>query len=362
MTPLTLQHIAIDLIEPDPDQPRRELEAPDTLTEARTLAGLSESIKQYGILQPLRVYALDSHRFRIISGERRYRAALMAKLTEVPVVIVEPSQVLLEQLTENVQRKAMTTLELANAIQLLMQSGLSGLTIAEQLGINPMQVSMLGKLPSVSTPIREALQTGVIVSPRAAYDLNKLPLEQQLQLLDQARRHQQVLGQGDVNKARSAFAKAQLTMTSYSPPVMAKTEVAALMAILEQPLEHESYDPAQDRATILCTGHINANPDSDANHHGLGEASLPVDTSTIDRPAQDEITTRSDQASLETNPSHQPTWAPFPATSLIRVPAFTLNVDELKNLAQQWGESVPDALADPGSWLVDLLKQKASGH
>ena len=174
----TLQYLPIEQIEVDHEQPRRELEAPDEVNEARTLAGLAESIKQYGILQPIRVCLVDVGRFRIISGERRYRAALMAGLSELPVMVIEQpsnqdneaaqaatSTLLLEQLTENVQRKAMTSLELADAVHQLIREGLSGRDIAKKLGIDAMQVSVLNKLYSVSGDSRSVRGSGYHFTP-----------------------------------------------------------------------------------------------------------------------------------------------------------------------------------------------------
>ena len=333
----TLRYLPVGEIETDLNQPRREMEAPDEVNEARTLAGLAESIRQYGILQPIRVRALDKHRFRIISGERRFKAALMANLAEVPALVVESSRVLLEQLTENVQRKAMTPLELADAIKELQRGGLKGIEIAKQLGLNQMQVSVLSQLQTVSEPIRGALEEGLIVSPRAAYDMDKLPRHQQFELIDQARKKKQVIGQADVRVARKALANAR-QIKPFDPPLLAKSEYNALMAILNQPEADEHYNPAADRAAIL--GEEDSTPVERDVTEGLPHGGQQVEGTNSRTPYSTDF--------LDT-----------PIDPLVRVPAFTLKHHEFEQLAKVLGELPPPSLAEPGGWLMNLFKRRA---
>lgn len=106
--------IKISLIEPNRDQPRKKFDE-DALQE------LSESIKQYGILQPLLVSDKKDY-YEIVAGERRWRAAKMAGLKEVPVVIKEFStQEIVEiSLIENIQREDLNPVEEAMAYKRLM--------------------------------------------------------------------------------------------------------------------------------------------------------------------------------------------------------------------------------------------------
>lgn len=101
--------IPIDLIDPNPVQPRRAFE-PAALQE------LAQSIRQHGIIQPL-VVRRHGSRYQLVAGERRWRAARMADLTHVPVVVQEvPDERLLEvTLIENVQREDLNPIELALA-------------------------------------------------------------------------------------------------------------------------------------------------------------------------------------------------------------------------------------------------------
>ncbi|MDE7390046.1 MAG: ParB/RepB/Spo0J family partition protein [Lachnospiraceae bacterium] len=108
--------IRISEIEPNSRQPRQEFE-PEALSE------LSESIAQHGVLQPLVVRPIFGGGYEIVAGERRFRAARMAGLTEIPVVIREltDSQTMELALIENLQREDLSDLELAMGYETLIK-------------------------------------------------------------------------------------------------------------------------------------------------------------------------------------------------------------------------------------------------
>ena len=107
--------VPISLVEPNREQPRRNFDE-DALQE------LAESIKQFGIIQPLIVQKKDDY-YEIIAGERRWRAARIASLKEVPVIIREytPREVMEISLIENIQREDLNPIEEAGAYQRLME-------------------------------------------------------------------------------------------------------------------------------------------------------------------------------------------------------------------------------------------------
>ena len=107
------QKLKVSLIEPNGTQPRKNF-------DEAALQELADSIKTYGVLQPLIVQKKDSH-YEIIAGERRWRAAKLAGLTEVPVMIREyDKQKTMEiALIENVQRADLNPIEEAQAYQRL---------------------------------------------------------------------------------------------------------------------------------------------------------------------------------------------------------------------------------------------------
>jgi ParB family chromosome partitioning protein len=106
--------LKIDLIEPNPDQPRKDL---------GDLSELTRSVKQKGVLEPILVKPVGE-RYRIIAGERRYRAALEAELTEIPCIEMKlkDHEVIEVSLIENLQRKDLHPCEEGDALKALARS------------------------------------------------------------------------------------------------------------------------------------------------------------------------------------------------------------------------------------------------
>ena len=110
------QEIAIGDIDPNPDQPRRAF-------SEESIAQLAQSIREQGLLQPILVVPMNGGRYRIVAGERRWRAARMAGLDRVPCIIREmdvPTQMEIA-LVENLQREDLNPIEAAQGIQTLMR-------------------------------------------------------------------------------------------------------------------------------------------------------------------------------------------------------------------------------------------------
>ena len=107
--------VSISLVEPNKNQPR-------TKFDDEKIAELTQSIKQNGILQPILVTPLDNGGYRIVAGERRWRAARGAGLKEIPVYIrkLDDKQVMQLALIENVQRQDLSPIEEARAYRQLM--------------------------------------------------------------------------------------------------------------------------------------------------------------------------------------------------------------------------------------------------
>lgn len=107
--------VKISMIEPNKDQPRKSF-------DEAALSELADSIKQYGIIQPLVVVKKDNH-YEIVTGERRWRAAKMAGLKSVPVVIknLTEKEITEISLIENIQREDLNPIEEAMAYQRLMK-------------------------------------------------------------------------------------------------------------------------------------------------------------------------------------------------------------------------------------------------
>ncbi|MBQ9974755.1 MAG: ParB/RepB/Spo0J family partition protein [Oscillospiraceae bacterium] len=122
--------LPISQVEPGLNQPRKRFE-PEALAE------LCESIQTHGIIQPLTVRRLSSGYYQIIAGERRWRAAKMAGLNEVPAMIIEADdrKVMELGLIENLQREDLNPVEEAKGYQVLMKEyGLTQDEVAQQMG------------------------------------------------------------------------------------------------------------------------------------------------------------------------------------------------------------------------------------
>lgn len=156
------QKIKISLIEPNSSQPRKKF-------DEESLKELADSIKAYGVLQPLLVQKKDSH-FEIIAGERRWRAAKLAGLTEVPVVIREydKQQTMEIALIENVQRDDLNPIEEAQAYQRLIQEfSLTQEEIAARVYKNRATITNSMRLLKLDKRVQQMLIDGQISSGHA---------------------------------------------------------------------------------------------------------------------------------------------------------------------------------------------------
>lgn len=154
--------IKLSKIEPNREQPRKDF-------NEEQLKELADSVRQYGVLQPLLVQKRDSS-YEIIAGERRWRAAKLAGLKEVPVVIREytPQQAMEIALIENVQREDLNPIEEAMAYQRLMQEfHLKQEEIAERVSKNRTTITNSMRLLNLAEEVRQMLVEGRISSGHA---------------------------------------------------------------------------------------------------------------------------------------------------------------------------------------------------
>ena len=159
--------IEISRIIPDPDQPRR-------VFDEDKLESLADSIAEQGVLQPITVQPANADgRHLIIMGERRWRAAQLAELTDIPAIIREPTDELRAiQLTENVQRADLTTMEIAQAVEQMRKDGRKRPEIARALGWNEAEVSRFAAILAMPDLLQDLAQQNV--PSRALADLNAL--------------------------------------------------------------------------------------------------------------------------------------------------------------------------------------------
>lgn len=166
--------VKISSVEPNLNQPRRHFDE-DALME------LSESIKQYGVLQPLLVSDKKDY-FEIIAGERRWRAAKMAGLKEVPVVVKEfTDQEIVEiSLIENIQREDLNAVEEAMAYKRLMDEfHLKQDEIADRVGKSRTAVTNSMRLLKLSAKVQQMLIDEMITAGHARAILAISDMEKQ---------------------------------------------------------------------------------------------------------------------------------------------------------------------------------------
>jgi ParB family transcriptional regulator, chromosome partitioning protein len=174
-----VQKLLIQDIVPNPDQPRREF-------DQSALDEMARSIEQHGVVQPI-IVVRHGNQYRIVAGERRWRAAQIAKLNNIPA-IVRSMQELEEielSLIENIQRVDLSPLEQAMSVYKLQhQFNLSLDEIAKKLGKAPSTISNLMRLLQLPDDAREALREAKISEghARAILSLKQWP-DKQEQLL-----------------------------------------------------------------------------------------------------------------------------------------------------------------------------------
>lgn len=150
--------IPMDLIEPNPFQPRMQF-------DSESLAELAESIKSLGLIQPITVRKVAAGKYQIISGERRYRAAKMAGMDMIPSYIRDASeQGMLEMaIVENIQRENLDPIEVAMSYQRLIdECSLTQEQMADRVGKKRASVTNYLRLLKLPAKIQHDLKVGMI--------------------------------------------------------------------------------------------------------------------------------------------------------------------------------------------------------
>ena len=154
----SLQNIDINLLQAGKYQPRTNM-------DQASLTNLSESIKAQGIMQPILVRTLETGSYEIIAGERRWRAAQIAGLKQIPAIIreVPDESALALSLIENIQRENLNPLEAAFGIQRLIEEfGMTHQTAGQALGSSRSAISNLLRLLNLAAPVQALIMQGKI--------------------------------------------------------------------------------------------------------------------------------------------------------------------------------------------------------
>lgn len=240
MADQVVQSVRIDILQANPFQPRNRIKPED-------IAELADSIKMFGVLEPL-IVAETPAGMQIIAGERRWRAARQAGLTEVPVIVkvTTPREMLELALIENVQREDLGALERAQAFaQLKRDFNHSISEIAESISKSVSYVSNTLRLLSLPDAIKDGLAGGLI-SEGHARALGGLPPEDtptmikiyKQVLLEEAsvRRTEELVRDYKTQHTTSALRKPRTTITRGEDPAFQEWQ-AKLQRVLKAKAE-----------------------------------------------------------------------------------------------------------------------------
>ena len=150
-------------VEPNPNQPRRDFDPEE-------LQSLADSIATHGVVQPLTVREMENGYYQIIAGERRWRAARIAELREIPAVIIEADdkKVMELALIENLQRQDLNPVEEALGYKTLMDEyGLTQEETAQRVGKSRPNVANMLRLLSLCPDVLDQIRTGALSAGHA---------------------------------------------------------------------------------------------------------------------------------------------------------------------------------------------------
>jgi len=150
----SISEVAISQIEANPNQPRREF-------DEKALEELAESIKNFGIIQPITLRQISDDRYQIIAGERRWRATQMAGLQRIPAYIrtADDENMMQMALVENIQREELNPIEVALAYQHLIERyNLKQEELSEKIGKNRATIANTLRLLKLPAQVQMAIK------------------------------------------------------------------------------------------------------------------------------------------------------------------------------------------------------------
>lgn len=216
--------VAIDKVHPNPRQPRSHF-------DDEAITALAESIRRLGVLQPL-LCRRDGVEYELIAGERRLRAAKLAGLDEVPVLVREATEEssLEEALLENLHREDLNALEEAAAYhQLIEDFGLTHESLSGRVGKSRAAISNTLRLLNLPGPVQELVVTGDISGGHARAILGLSDPEEQTVLARRVAAQGWTVRQTEDYVRRQASAETDETPKTPGPPHPALLEVGDLM-------------------------------------------------------------------------------------------------------------------------------------
>ena len=176
-----INRIAVDQIEPNPKQPRRDF-------DEQALKELAESIKLHDIIQPITVTKLSSGKYRLVAGERRWRASKMAGLKDIPAYLRQANDTELLELAllENLQREDLNAMEVALSYKRMMEElDYTQEQVAERMGKDRSTVANFIRLLKLPPDIQLAVRNGQLSMGHARALVNVDTIDKQLFIFDE---------------------------------------------------------------------------------------------------------------------------------------------------------------------------------
>lgn len=229
--------LPIDLVDPDPNQPRTAFNAIDGMVAAEVeeaLQELADDIAENTQLQPILVKEMDNGRYQIVAGERRWRAIRLNNSNGVPnsdtiqAIIrqdLSNAKLRLTQLSENLQREQLTDIEVATFLKAILEEfpELQKQDLAKLLKRNSQYISRI--LALVDPRWADVVQTGIITYASLLEQFKALPEHKQAELKKKAVEENRPLTSGDMKRARDEHKNGQ--GAGLVPPVVPKVGNAA---------------------------------------------------------------------------------------------------------------------------------------
>ncbi|MBN2647784.1 MAG: ParB/RepB/Spo0J family partition protein [Thiotrichales bacterium] len=245
---MRVEKLAVTQLKPGQYQPRQQF-APEPLQE------LADSIKVQGVVQPIVVRALADDTYEIIAGERRWRAAQLAGLEHVPVVVrqADGQATLAMALIENIQREDLNPIETAIGLKRLLQEfELTQQEVAEAVGCSRSAVSNLLRLLKLPQTVQDALHQGQISMGHARAVIS-MPEPIQRKLVEQA-----ITESWSVRQMEQAAQEVLVPRSPKSTPAKptktalasVQTQQASLTQRLAAPVQIRHHETGQGRIEI----------------------------------------------------------------------------------------------------------------
>lgn len=241
-----ISEIELSKIKANPNQPR-------TLFDQESLEELSESIKRLGVIQPITLKQSSGGDYMIISGERRYRASMMAGKTTIAAYVrqAEDEQVMEMALVENIQREDLNAMEIAIAMERLIQEcDLTQESLSERVGKKRSTVANYMRLLRLPPEVQLAIRGELISMGHARALAGMENAEKQLSLLDRIIRNGLSVRQTEELVAQAAKPKAQKEKNEQQYPQYYNQLVEGLEKIVGSNISIKRNDKGKGQIVI----------------------------------------------------------------------------------------------------------------